>query len=62
MILLKNCSCTYRKLVLQTNKPRLPRSNNGLANFRAVRNVLLLQVLLKQEKEVTKLATLYDVD
>ena len=59
---LKKCSCTYRKLVLQTNKPRLPCSNNGLANFRAVRNVLFLQVLLKQEKEVTKLATLYDID
>ena len=48
--------------MLQIDEPRLPCSDNGLTNFGAVRNILLLQVSPKQEKEIVELMTLYNVD
>ena len=47
---------------LQADKPRLPHGDDGLMKFCAMRNVLLLQIVPEQEKQITEFMTFYDID
>ena len=54
--------CTHPKIGLKLLKMHFPGLNNGLADFRVVRDILVFEVCAEKEDEISELPAFDDFD